>query len=174
MTLRSTACVGLTVSTCRVGPYVRPIAETLIWQSPCLIWPGPQSTQTCWWKHSWEEVAEYQLFTLRVSVGRDRRWWSGGCCHGDRNNTINIGKVMGNTLPCGGNQGKPEGVTNPSLRCLGLLGSRSSSPRNLLRDNISYPSIQEGEGGLDQAKLDSGDVINQVSHEGCFCISDFK
>jgi len=52
---------------------------------------------------------------------------------------------MGNTLPCGGNQ-----------------GSRSSSPRNLLRDNISYPSIQEGEGGLDQAKLDSGDVINQM------------
>ena len=25
-----TACVGLTVFTCRVGPYVRPIAETLI------------------------------------------------------------------------------------------------------------------------------------------------
>lgn len=90
-------------------------------------------------------MAEYQLFTLRVSGGRDRRWWSGGCCHGDRNNTINIGKVMGNTLPCGGNQ-----------------GSRSSSPRNLLRDNISYPSIQEGDGGLDQAKLDSGDVINQM------------
>jgi len=90
-------------------------------------------------------VAEYQLFTLRVSGDRDRRWWSGGCCHGDRNNTSNIGKVMGNTLPCGGNQ-----------------GSRSSSPRNLLRDNISYPSIQEGDGGLDQAKLDSGDVINQM------------
>jgi len=78
-------------------------------------------------------------------VASDTRWWSGECCHGDRSNTTNIGKVMGNTLPCGGNQ-----------------GSRSSSPRNLLRDNISYPSIQEGEGGLDQAKLDSGDVINQM------------
>jgi len=73
------------------------------------------------------------------------RWWSGECCHGDRSISTNIGKVMGNTLPCGGNQ-----------------GSRSSSPRNLLRDNISYPSMQEGEGGIDQAKLDSADVINQM------------
>ena len=75
---------------------------------------------------------------------------------------------MGNTLPCGGNQGRMEGLTNSSSCLFHLSGSRSSSPRNLLRDNISYPSIQEGEGGLDQAKLDSGDVINQVGLEGFF------
>jgi len=49
------------------------------------------------------------------------RWWSGECCHGDRSISTNIGKVMGNTLPCGGNQGKLEGVTNPSLLRVGLF-----------------------------------------------------
>lgn len=46
---------------------------------------------------------------------------------------------MGNTLPCGGAQ-----------------GSRSSSPM------IPYPSVQEGEGGLANDKLDSGDLVNQM------------
>jgi len=68
-------------------------------------------------------------------------------------------EAMGNTLPCGGNQ-----------------GSRSSSPRNLLRDNLSYPSIQEGDTGTEHGKLDAGQMVwtGQMTELGSMRLSSLS
>ena len=66
---------------------------------------------------------------------------------------------MGNTLPCGGAQGR---LSSPNTMIVPthswFSGSRSNSP--IIPS--SYHSNQEGEGGLQHDKLDSKDVINQV------------